>query len=263
MMYDFHDLNINRKIETEPLPAEALNYGGHWLDQEIDGYMTLSTSGRNEFSRQINAADRVDDGAVYLSSRIESKKITVTFQLLASTIEQYNERLKKLKQLLFQPNQPFYFADLQQYHFVGTASALTLDSETLNTTGKIELSLADPYLHGNVKTITGSGTQIKIIDSELIYPQTPDKLTFTPTKAVADLTITCADKKINLPLIGVDAYQTVVIDFANLNLSINAVDSLMSLSLDSNLNDFYISNGSAISINATGSYKLEYEVKQL
>lgn len=262
MMYDFHDLNINRKIETEPLPIEALNYGGHWLDREIDGYMTLSTSGRNEFSRQINSADRVDDGAVYLSSRIESKKITVTFQLLASTIEQYNGRLKKLKQILFQPNQPFYFADLQQYHFVGTASALTLDSETLNTTGKIELSLTDPYLHGNVRTIAGSGTQIKINDNELIYPQTPDKLTFTPTKAVANLVVACADKKISLS-VGVDAGQAVVIDFANLNLSINAVDNLMGLTLDSNLSDFYISNGSVISINATGSYKLDYEVKQL
>lgn len=261
-MYDFHDLNINRRVETEPLPAEALNYGGHWLDREIDGYMTLSTSGRNEFSRQINSADRVDDGAVYLSSRIESKKITVTFQLLASTIEQYNERLKKLKQLLFQPNQPFYFAYLQQYHFVGTASALTLDGETLNTTGKIELSLTDPYLHGNVRTIAGSGTQIKVNDNELIYPQTPDKLTFTPTKAVANLVVACADKKISLS-VGVDAEQAVVIDFANLNLSINAVDNLMGLTLDSNLSDFYISNGSVISINATGNYKLDYEVKQL
>lgn len=257
-MYDFHDLNINRKIETEPLPTEALNYGGHWLDQEIDGYMTLSTSGRNEFSRQINSADRVDDGAVYLSSRIESKKITVTFQLLASTIEQYNERLKKLKQLLFQPNQPFYFADLQQYHFVGTASALTLDSETLNTTGKIELSLTDPYLHGNVKTIT----EINVNDNELIYPQTPTKLTITPAEAVANLAVTCNGKNISLS-VGVDAGQAVVIDFANLNLSINAVDNLMGLTLDSNLSDFYISNGSVISINATGSYKLDYEVKQL
>ena len=261
-MYDFHDLNINRKIETEPLPAEALNYGGHWLDREIDGYMTLSTSGRNEFSRQINSADRVDDGAVYLSSRIESKKITVTFQLLASTIEQYNERLKKLKQLLFKPNQPFYFADLQQYHFVGTASALTLDSETLNTTGKIELSLTDPYLHGNAKTITGSGTQIKINDGDLAYPQTPTKLTFTPTKAVANLVVACADKKISIS-VGVDAGQAVVIDFDNLNLSINAVDNLMGLTLDSNLSDFYITNGSTISINAAGNYKLEYEVQQL
>lgn len=261
-MYDFHDLNINRKIETEPLPAEALNYGGHWLDREIGGYMTLSTSGRNEFSRQINSADRVNDGAVYLSSRIESKKITVTFQLLASTIEQYNERLKKLKQLLFQPNQPFYFADLQQYHFVGTASALTLDSETLNTTGKIELSLTDPYLHGNVKTIAGSGTQINVNDNELIYPQTPTKLTITPTKAVANLVVACNDKNISLS-VGVDAGQVVVIDFDSLNLSINDVDNLMGLALDSNLSDFYISNGSVISINATGSYKLDYEVKQL
>ena len=54
-----------------------------------------------------------------------------------------------------------------------------------------------------------------------------------------------------------------MIYFANLNLSINAVDNLMGLTLDSNLSDFYISNDSVISINATGSYNLEYEVKQL
>ena len=54
-----------------------------------------------------------------------------------------------------------------------------------------------------------------------------------------------------------------MIDFDNLNLSINAIDNLMGLTLDSNLSDFYISNGSVISINATGSYKLDYEVKQL
>lgn len=261
-MYGFHDLNINRKIETKSLPIEALNYGGHWLDKEIDGYTTLSTSGRNEFSRHINSVDRVDDGAVYLSSRIESKKITVTFQLLASTIEQYNEQLKKLKQLLFHPNQPFYFADLPEYHFVGTASALTLDNETLNTIGKIELSLSDPYLHGNVKTVAGYGAQIEINDNDLLYPQTPAKLTFTPDETVPYLTITCNDKKVSLS-VGADAKQAVVIDFDNLNLLINNVASLMWLTLDSNLSDFYITNKDIISINATGNYKLEYEVKQL
>lgn len=132
----------------------------------------------------------------------------------------------------------------------------------MNTTGKIELSLTDPYLHGNAKTITGSGTQIKINDGDLAYPQTPTKLTFTPTKAVANLTITCDGKKISLS-VGVDAGQAVVIDFDNLNLSINAVDNLMGLTLDSNLSDFYITNGSTISINAAGNYKLEYEVQQL
>lgn len=261
-MYEFKDLSIDRSYTPESLPVEALNYGGHWLDREIDGYETLVTKGRQDFVRQINAAQRSGDGDTYLSSRIESKKIEVTFALRASTIDEYNQRLNKLRQLLFQPNQPFFFADNQEYHFIGTASELTLDKETITTTGKIILTVSDPYQHGKEKHITGNGNTINIIDSAFTYPQTPKKLSFTPTATAANLTINCGDKAIKLS-VGVPAGQTLVVDFDSLNVSINEVDNLMGLTLDSNLSDFYIQDGSIIKINASGSYDLVYEVKAL
>ena len=79
---------------------------------------------------------------------------------------------------------------------------------------------------------------------------------------MANLAIICGDKAIKLS-VGVPAGQTVIVDFENLNLSINEVDSLMALTLDSNLSDFYIRNGLQIKFNADGNYKLTYEVKQL
>ena len=63
--------------------------------------------------------------------------------------------------------------------------------------------------------------------------------------------------------LGVGAGQSVRVDFDNLNVSINNVDSLMDVTLDSNLSDFLIVNGSSIGFNTNGNYELTYEVKKL
>lgn len=261
-MYKFRDLSIDRKYEAEGLPVEALNYGGHWLDKEIEGYRTLVTSGRQTFSRQINSVQRSGDGNTYLSSRIEARKITVTFALQAKTIDEYNERLNKMRQILSQPNQLFYFADNQNYHFTGTVADLSLDKNTLSTTGKFTLTVSDPYQYGKEKVITGDGDRLGIVDPELVYAQTPKKLVFIPTVAAGNLKIINGDKKIELST-GIEAKQPLEVDFERLNISINHVDSLMGLTLDSNLSDFYIENGSVLEFNFRGHYELSYEVKML
>lgn len=261
-MYKFRDLSIDREYIPEELPVEALNYGGHWLDREVPGFQTLVVSGRQTFQRQVNATSRVGDGDTYLSSRIESKKIEVMFNFKSGNISEYNEQLDKLKQLLYQPNQPFFFADEQEYYYVGTVSELSLDKNTLNTTGKITINVSDPYQYGKEKNLSGVGVNVNIVDDELKYPQTPKSLVFTPTMATSNLKITCGNKKIELS-IGVGAGQPVRVDFDNLNVSINNVDSLMDVTLDSNLSDFLIVNGSSIVFNTNGNYELTYEVKKL
>ena len=66
-MYKFRDLSINREYIPEELPVEALNYGGHWLDDEVPGFQTLVTTGRQTFQRQVNATSRLGAGDTYLS----------------------------------------------------------------------------------------------------------------------------------------------------------------------------------------------------
>ncbi|HJA23532.1 MAG TPA: phage tail family protein [Candidatus Limosilactobacillus intestinavium] len=261
-MYKFRDLSIDREYIPDELPVEALNYGGHWLDREVPGFQTLVTSGRQVFQRQVNATSRVGDGDTYLSSRIESKKIEVMFNFKSDDVSEYNKRLDKLRQFLYQPNQPFYFADEQEYHYIGTVSELSLDKDVLNTTGKIVLTVSDPYQYGKDKRLTGVGVNVSVVDDELKYPQTPKTLVFTPTTTTSNLKIMCGNKKIELS-IGVGAGQPVRVDFDNLNVSINNVDSLMDVTLDSNLSDFFIQNGSSVQFNANGNYELTYEVKKL
>lgn len=261
-MYKFKDLSIDREYNPEEKPVEALNYNGHWLDDEVPGFMTLTVSGRHEYTREINSQDRASDGSIYLSSRLEARKIEVVFRLWATTITEYNDRLGKLKQLLFEPNRPFYFADEQEMKFTGSVTEFSLDDPTLITKGKITITATDPYKYGYQKTLTGSGASLTISDDRLTYDQTPQQIEFTPASTASALTITCGDKTIKLT-VGVPNGQKVVVNFTDLTLTINNVANLMALTLDSNLSDFYIRNGSTITFNTTGAYQVVYEVKQL
>lgn len=261
-MYDFHNLDINQRIEIEKGPSEAFNYNGHWLDQEIAGFQTLVTSGRHEFERAVNAPDRAGDGATYLSSRLTTRKIEVTFLLKAKTIAEYNVSFERLKEILAVPNVKFYFADDPVYRYRGTGTSLKLDSGELTTKGTIELETSDPYRYSEPKALAGNGTRIVVSDPALFYDQTPTRLTLTPATGVSNLLIQCGSKHINLN-VGVLSGQPVTIDFDNLMVTVNRVESMMNVTLDSNIGDFYIHNGSEITCNVTGRYELIYEVKRL
>lgn len=261
-MYDFHNLDINQRIEIEKGPSEAFNYNGHWLDQEIAGFQTLVTLGRHEFERAVNAPDRAGDGATYLSSRLTTRKIEVTFLLKAKTIAEYNVSFERLKGILAVPNVKFYFADDPVYRFVGTVTSLKLDSGELTTKGTIELETSDSYRYSEPKALAGNGTRIVVSDPALFYDQTPTRLTLTPATGVSNLLIQCGSKHINLN-VGVLSGQPVTIDFDNLMVTVNRVESMMNVTLDSNIGDFYIHNGSEITFNVTGRYELIYEVKRL
>lgn len=57
----------------------AFSYDGQCIDTAIAGFATLAVSGRGNFTTAVNSTDLASDGAKYLSSRIESKKLTVNF----------------------------------------------------------------------------------------------------------------------------------------------------------------------------------------
>lgn len=262
-MYDFRDLKIDQRIRQPDYPTEMVKYGGQYLDMAVPGFRTLYTTGRHDFSRQVNAPDRAGDGATYLSSRLETRKIEVIFYLTADNINDYNDRVNQLKSILSVPNQPILFADDASYYYVGTVTALTFDDPTLSTKGKIEFTLQDPYAHSAVRYLRGTGSLITIADARLTNnPQLPKILTFTSSSYLPNPVISCGSNSIKFN-VGVSAGQPVTIDFNRLLVTINRVESMMAVSLDSNLSDFYVQSGSMIKLPATVNYDFRYEVKRL
>ncbi len=261
-MYDFRDLQP-RAEPSSSLPLEAICYAGKWLDREIPEFETLVVEGRAGFERQINAPERVEDGSLYLNSRIKERKLTVTFRLLCNTIERYNEVLAKLNQLTYAANVEVKFADEQDYHYIGTIESISLNKPLFSTTGKIEIVCSDPYKYSTPKTIEFTGTSTSILDVDLSYPKTPKIVEFTPSGTIPKFEMRTNAAKIFTFNETIEIGTKLTIDFTKLTVKLGTVQHLMGLKLSSNFSDFYIENGTTISLNASGKFKMIYEVKRL
>ena len=263
-MYDFKDMLPRAEPSGDSLPLEALCYAGKWLDREIPEFETLVVEGRGGFERDINAPDRVgNDGSLYLTSRIKSRKISVTFRLQCATIEQYNKAVEKLNQLTYAANVEVKFADDPNYHYIGTVENITFDKPLLSTVGKIEINCSDPYKYSTPKTIVATSTPVTIIDNDLSYPQTPKIIEFTPNEAIPYFEMRTSAGKVFRFNETIPAGKEFDIDFETLRVKIGTSPRLMGIQLSSNFSDFYIQNGTTININASGKFKLIYEVKRL
>lgn len=150
-MYNFVDTTA--ASATESLPTEALKYNGVFLDTEIPEFRTLSVSGREVLDKEsdLKTIDGIH-GATVLSHRIPERKITVRYQLKASTAHAFRNAFNKLNKILGAENARVIFADEPDKYFVGTAhNGETPDPGRLDTTGEIEILCADPFKYSTTE----------------------------------------------------------------------------------------------------------------
>lgn len=263
-MYKFRDLRRMRGPSEGTRPIEAICFNGHWLDDEIQSFETLSVEGRNDFKRSINAQESSEDGSMYLSSRIPAKQLKVNFYWKTQNIEAYNDGLKKLKFILYQPEVKIKFLDEKEFYYVGTVEDFALESPTLTTKGTITINCSNPYKFSNIKEIESFNNQFTINDKDLVYPNKPKKITIIPNVDGSNVEIDnlTTGKKL-MATLAFSKNKKIVFDFDNLDFSVDYVSHLINLDLASNFDDFLIKNGDQITVNINGSKTLEYEVKQL
>lgn len=241
----------------------AFSYGGHCLDSSVDGFTTLSVSGRGGFTRAVTATDLASDGAKYLSSRIESKKLTVNFFLQASSLSDLSDKTGKLKKLLSVRNTEVSFAD-DGYRYTGTVTSLTFDDTTLHPTGTIEITLSDPYCYSAEKTITGTGTSVNLSEyDDTGFANLPAAIEFTPSEGISTFQVTSNQGKHFLLNQSVSAGKKIVVDFRTLSCTVDGANVLSSVSLNSNFADFTIDKNTVLTFNADGRYLVRFEVKKL
>lgn len=241
----------------------AFSYGGHCLDSSVDGFTTLSVSGRGGFTRAVTATDLASDGAKYLSSRIESKKLTVNFFLQASSLSDLADKTGKLKKLLSVRNTEVSFAD-DGHRYTGTVTSLTFDDTTLHPTGTIEITLSDPYCYSAEKTITGTGTSVNLSEyDDTGFANLPAAIEFTPSEGISTFQVTSNQGKHFLLNQSVSAGKKIVVDFRTLSCTVDGANVLSSVSLNSNFADFTIDKNTVLTFNADGRYLVRFEVKKL
>lgn len=263
-MYKFRDLRRVRGPSRDSRPDEAICLDGHWLDDEIQSFETLSVEGRSNYKRSINAQEVSGDGSIFLSSRIPAKQLKVNFYWKTNSIKNYNADLKRLKSILYKPQIKIRFLDEQKFYYVGTVEELSFDKVTLTSKGTITINCSNPFKFSDSKEIESLKNEFTISDADLIYPTKPKRITIIPNTDGSNVEITnkTTGKKL-MANIGYSKGKKIEVDFLDLDFLVDHVSHLIDIDLASNFDDFLIENGDQIEVNVNGSKTLEYEVKQL
>lgn len=142
--YSFRDVN---ETGTTSLPAEAMSINGTYIENVIDGYSTLYTIGRDLLGPEVESEEvGKHDGEVYLYKRYPARKITVGFQLLGNTPEDFRDKFNALNDILNVENAQLIFADETDKYFIGTPSgAEQPDEGLLNVISEFEILCVDPF----------------------------------------------------------------------------------------------------------------------
>lgn len=144
-MYNFVDT-----IESPgaiPLPAEAMSYGGVYIENEIEGYRTLYVEGREKITAEIDATEtQTRHGASFKNMRYESRTLIVGFQLICKTAAEMMNAYNKLLHILSKKQTQIIFNDEQDKYYTGTKTKITnTPPGRLAVTGEIEIYCADPF----------------------------------------------------------------------------------------------------------------------
>jgi predicted phage tail component-like protein len=144
-MYDFID--TTEQAAGNNLPAEAVSINGVYIEDEIEGYKTLYTSGRESLGKEIESYDNTAaDGSLTKYSRFPARTITVGFQLLAETPEGFRDAFNTLNEILSAEDAEIIFADETDKFFTGSPIFdAEIEAGRLSVTGEYQIYCADPF----------------------------------------------------------------------------------------------------------------------
>lgn len=165
-MYAFVD-TVNSGIVGTNLPTEAMSYNGVYLENEIDGYRTLSVTGRELMESEVTDQE-IDgmDGSYYRYKTTPARTITVKYQLRASGSREFREAYNKMNKLLSGEQVKVIFNDESDKYFIGTKTSNTqVDGGTNNVIGEIEIYCSDPLKYSTTeKEFTATDGVLNIVN---------------------------------------------------------------------------------------------------
>lgn len=165
-MYTFVD-TVNSGIVGTNLPTEAMSYNGVYLENEIDGYRTLSVTGRELMESEVTDQE-IDgmDGSYYRYKTTPARTITVKYQLRARGSREYREAYNKMNKLLSGEQVKVIFNDESDKYFIGTKTSNTqVDGGSNNVIGEIEIYCSDPRKYSTTeKEFTATDGVLNIVN---------------------------------------------------------------------------------------------------
>lgn len=144
-MYKFVD--TNEVSDGALLPSEAMKINGEYIENLIEGYRTLSVSGREALSPDVySVTTGFRDGSRLQSKRYSERVIVVQYQLIAKSNEEFREAYNKLGRILDVEEAELIFNDEQDKYFIGTPCVIgSVDPGKNAVIGEFEILCTDPF----------------------------------------------------------------------------------------------------------------------
>ena len=165
-MYAFVN-TVNSGVVGTNLPTEAMSYNGVYLENEIDGYRTLSVTGRELMESEVTDQE-IDgmDGSYYRYKTTPARTITVRYQLLARGSREFRDAFNKMNKLLSGEQVKVIFNDESDKYFIGTKTSNTqVDGGSNNVIGEIEIYCSDPCKYSTTeKEFTATDGVLNIVN---------------------------------------------------------------------------------------------------
>ena len=145
MIYRFID-TADRTPRAD-IPAEALNINGKYLEDVVPGYRTLSVAGRESMSAEVNTLDAGRaNGVQYNYRRYPERVITITYQILSDTSEDFRRAFNALGGALNCEQVKLIFNDELDKYFIGTPGEIgEIEPGKNKVTGEFQIVCTDPF----------------------------------------------------------------------------------------------------------------------
>jgi predicted phage tail component-like protein len=144
-----------------------MSYNGVYLENEIDGYRTLSVTGRELMESEVKHTE-IDgmDGSYYRYKTTPARTITVRYQLRARGSREFREAYNKMNKLLSGEQVKVIFNDESDRYFIGTKTSNTqVDGGSNNVIGEIEIYCSDPRKYSSTeKEFTATDGVLNIVN---------------------------------------------------------------------------------------------------
>lgn len=153
--YLFRDLGEKERSFSKFLPTSALSYDGLLLEEVIDGYQTLTVTGREMLSVDLTT-EKSNVGSIITHQGLPAREITVKYKLTDRNPQQLQRKFKQLLRLLYrEADVPIYFKDEPGYTYFGRYSAAdSIPGDTNNVVSSYTIYCQDPLKYSPEYTCT-------------------------------------------------------------------------------------------------------------
>lgn len=238
-MYDFID--ISEQQHSAALPSVAMHFKDYFIEDEIEGYRTLTVSGREMIGIELDTQS-VKNGTITLDRRLPGRELVIRYRLTAESNNQFQKKFQLLRAMLHTTEKvEVYFADEpDMFYKVELSGVDEVPSDKNTIVSSFTLQSDSPFKFGEPRTTNG------IVSVSTPYPTPTEEIKVVTNGSTSVITITNGVQEIRLDG-NFAANDEVVINTQKGTVKRGDEDITYTVALNSDFENFTVEQGQVVS----------------